>query len=165
MTTDEEIPYETILAEVMDRCPLGPGSFLYGPNHWYRVETIGLRIARQNGADKTVIRLFALLHDSQRSEDIKDTAHGAKGADLAKEFRGKLFELDDARFDLLVKACTGHVEGGTSDDVTVGTCWDADRLDQARFGAEVDKALLSTEEARDDELYEWATKLYLRSQP
>jgi len=163
--TDEEIQFETILGEVMDRCPLGPGHFLYGPNHWYRVETIGLRIARANGADKTLLRLFALLHDAMRSENPKDTEHGPASVKLVEEFQGKYYDLDDERYALLVTACRDHAKGETSDDVTIGTCWDADRLDQARFGAEVDRDLLSTDEAKDDELYEWATQLYLRSQP
>lgn len=164
-SADEEISYSKILDVVMERCPTGPGHFLYGPNHWYRVETIGLRIARDTGADTTVLRLFALFHDSQRTDAISDPDHGARGADLARELRGQLFDLDDARFETLVKACSGHDKGETSDDPTIGTCWDADRLDQARFGAEVDRAKLSTEVARDEEIYDWATQLYLRSQP
>ena len=165
MSSDEEIPYETILQVVMDRSPLGPGSFFYGPNHWYRVETIGLRIAKQNGADMTILRLYSLFHDSLRRDETEDPDHGKRGAELAKEFLGDLYQLDEARFAKLYKACAEHVDGTTTDDVDIGTCWDADRLDQARFGAEVDRTRLSTEEARDDELYDWATGLYLRSQP
>ncbi len=162
---DDEIPYEEILDVVMDRSPAGPGSFLYGPNHWYRVETIGLRIARENDADRTVIRLFALFHDGARTHEVNDKGHGKRGAELAKELRGKLYQLDDARFDLLYRACAEHDEGKTTDDVTIGTCWDADRLDQARFGVEVDRDKLSTEVAKDDDVYDWAIELNLRSQP
>src|SRR4051794_34897034 len=30
--------------------------------------------------------------------------------------------------EVLATACTGHADGGTSADPTVGACWDADRL-------------------------------------
>jgi uncharacterized protein len=162
---DDDIPYEKVLAEVMDRSPLGPGSFIYGPNHWYRVETIGMRIARENGADIAVVRLFSLFHDSQRTHESDDADHGKRGAELAKELRGVLYELEDDRFEKLYYAIEHHEAGQTSDDVTIGTCWDADRLDQARLGREVDEDLLSTEDAKDEDLFDWAVELYLRSQP
>src|SRR3712207_7156614 len=38
---------------------------------------------------------------------------------------GRLFELDDARLEALVAACSGHEMGGVSDDPLIGTCWDA----------------------------------------
>jgi HD superfamily phosphodiesterase len=41
---------------------------IHGPSHWQRVENFGLDIAKSSGADLTVVRLFALLHDSCRQE-------------------------------------------------------------------------------------------------
>ena len=35
---------------------------LHGPEHWIRVEQNGVEMAPLNGADETVVRLFAIFH-------------------------------------------------------------------------------------------------------
>jgi hypothetical protein len=41
-----------------------------------------------------------------------------------------------------------YLHGGISNNPTVGTCWDADRLDLDRVGISVDASYMSTEEGR-----------------
>ena len=130
---------------------LGVGS-IHGPRHWHRVEGFGLSVAVSSGADVRVVRLFAVFHDSCRRSESFDPGHGARGADLAMSLRGRgtsLDELDDNGMILLVRACQGHTDGDTSPDPTVGTCWDADRLDLPRALIWPDLSYLSTQGARD----------------
>lgn len=117
---------------------------VHGPSHWKRVEDNGLRLAAQTGADVLVVRLFAVLHDSQRENEGTDREHGERAAAYAATLRGKSFTLDDARLALLVRACAGHHKGLLSDDPTVATCWDADRLDLGRVGIPPDPKRMST---------------------
>lgn len=105
---------------------------VHGVAHWKQVEYNGLLLAKSTGADITVVRLFAIFHDSRRFDDGYDEEHGARGAELAKEWHGKYYELDDARFDLLYRACKEHTTTPKVGEPTIDTCFDADRLDLAR---------------------------------
>ena len=107
---------------------------LHGPAHWRRVEQNGLLLASRTKANETVVRLFALFHDSCWVNEGTDDGHGARGASYATELRGRHFDLDDVSFELLHEACTWHTDRDHSDDPTIGTCWDADRLDLGRVG-------------------------------
>jgi uncharacterized protein len=122
---------------------------IHGPGHWRRVERNGLLLSTRTGADITVVRLFALFHDSRRENDGNDPEHGARGAAFAADLRGRLFDLPDGAFALLHYACTWHAEGKRHDDPTVGTCWDADRLDLDRVGIQPSAAYMSTEFGRE----------------
>ena len=117
---------------------------LHGPDHWRRVEGNGLMLARETGADVFVVRLFAVLHDCRRQSEGSDPRHGERAAETAAAWRGVHFALDDARFALLTMALIEHDRGLTSDDPTIGTCWDADRLDLVRCGVRPDPRLMST---------------------
>lgn len=88
--------------------------------------------------------MFALLHDSRRMDDFTDPDHGRRGAKYARSLRGTLLDLDDSFFDALVYACTWHTDGDTSEDVTIGTCWDSDRLDLGRAGITPCEGFMST---------------------
>jgi uncharacterized protein len=107
---------------------------LHGPEHWRRVERNGMLLAAQTGANLIVVRLFALFHDSRRVNDGWDPDHGARGAEFAATLHGKSFQLTDDEFNLLQYACIWHTEGVNHENVTVATCWDADRLDLGRVG-------------------------------
>jgi len=120
----------------------------HGPTHWEQVQTFGLAIARENGASREFIRLFAVLHDSCRENESIDPDHGLRAANRAKELRGKLFDLDDSMFEKLVICCRDHAKGQTSTDLEIGTCWDADRLDLPRVCITPDERYLSTEVAK-----------------
>lgn len=127
------------------RCDL---KSLHGPAHWRRVERNRLLLAQESGAIEDVVRLFAVFHDSRRENEDWDAEHGARGAAYAASLRGVLFELSDAHFELLHYACTWHAHGHLSDDPTVGTCWDADRLDLGRVAVQPDPKYMSTELGR-----------------
>ena len=127
-----------------------PELSIHGPAHWRRVLRNGLLLATRTGADETVVRLFAVFHDARRLNDMHDPDHGARGARYAAELRAQgLFSVSDEVFALLVEACNGHTDGFHHDDPTVGTCWDADRLDLGRCGMIPDAQFMSTEFARE----------------
>jgi uncharacterized protein len=121
---------------------------VHGLDHWNQVEYNGLMLAKKNGADITVIRLFALFHDSCRYDDGYDPEHGPRGAAFAEELRGKLYELDDQRFDWLYHACKFHTHEISSGIVTVDTCYDADRLDLGRVSIAPAVEKMATEAGR-----------------
>ncbi len=134
---------------------------IHGAPHWVRVRDNGLRLAEATGARHDVVELFALLHDSKRLNEGHDPLHGARAASFAQTLAGTAFELDPHDLDLLMAACRGHSDGLTAGDVTVLTCWDADRLDIGRIGIKPDPARLCTEAAREPGMLEWA---FARSQ-
>src|SRR5262245_45067342 len=121
---------------------------VHGPSHWRRVERNGLLLSTRSRAVEDVVRLFAIFHDSRREHDGWDNTHGARGAAYAAGLRGVLFELSDSRFELLHYACTWHTHGQLSEDPTIGTCWDADRLDLGRVGMRPEAGYMSTEFGR-----------------
>ena len=51
-----------------------------------------------------------------------------------------------------------HTEGYLDGDITVQTCWDADRLDLGRVGIVPQPEKLCTEGARDPDLFKWAVR-------
>jgi uncharacterized protein len=116
----------------------------HGPDHWARVERNGVWLAQETGADERVVRLFALLHDAMREDEGMDPEHGRRAAAYAARIRKDLPLLDEAAFAALCAACAGHVDGMTTSDPTVGTCWDADRLDLLRIGVVPHPPLLCT---------------------
>jgi uncharacterized protein len=128
----------------------------HGVGHWARVLENGLRLARETGAKVEVVRLFAIFHDSCRVSDGTDPWHGERGSELASALRDKWFVLSDEEFDLLYEACAGHADGGTEADVTIQTCWDADRLDLGRVGVIPMPEKLCTRAAKRSEILKWA---------
>ena len=130
--------------------PQGP----HGLFHWARVYENGMKLADKTGADIELVELFSLFHDARRLNDGRDEGHGLRGAELAESLRGSLIHLDDERFELLYDACALHTDGLTTGDITVMTCWDADRLDLGRVGITPVSARLCTGAAR--ELLPWA---------
>lgn len=121
---------------------------IHGVDHWLRVYANGVRLAELTGADRGVIKWFALLHDSRRQFDGSDREHGPRAAAFALEHRAEI-DLDDAAFDLLESAMACHTIGcSPTADITVRTCLDADRLDIGRVGLRVNPRLLFTDAAR-----------------
>ena len=129
---------------------------IHGVSHWARVRANGVRLAQETGANPEVVALFALLHDSKRLNDGRDPEHGARAAQFAASLRGSLLTLPETEFELLRFACEYHTAGLTEADITVQTCWDADRLDLGRIGIRPDPRYLCTPVARDSTLIEWA---------
>lgn len=126
----------------------------HGVVHWARVLENGLQVADETGADREVVTLFALFHDSRRVNEYRDDGHGLRGGELARSLRGKLVHLDDERFELLFEACRLHSDGLGDGDPTLMACWDADRLDIGRVGITPRQHRLCTDAARG--MLEWA---------
>jgi uncharacterized protein len=131
---------------------------IHGVAHWQRVRENGLRIAKHSGANWLLVELFAYLHDCCREDDGSDPGHGERAAAFAASLRGTLLHLGDEDFALLHAAIRDHELGRTKGDVTVLTCWDADRLDLGRVGRRPDPRYLGTEYARRPEVIEWASR-------
>ncbi len=128
---------------------------IHGLPHWARVLEIGRRLTEQTGADLAVVELFTIFHDSRRVNEGTDPEHGRRGAALAKHFIAEL-GLEADQFELLDYACTFHTDGMTQADITVQTCWDADRLDLWRVGIRPRPDKLCTPAALDYDLQRWA---------
>jgi uncharacterized protein len=128
----------------------------HGISHWARVFENGLRLAEQTAANLEVVQLFAVLHDSRRHNEGFDPKHGPRAAAFAEELRGLVFELPDPEFRLLHKACAGHTHEQTHPDITIQTCWDADRLDLGRVGITPHPSRLCTDAAKCSAMIQWA---------
>lgn len=131
---------------------------IHGVPHWTRVRINGLALARATGARADVVELFAFLHDSQRFHDGGDRQHGARAAAYVQSINPSLLRLDADGIERLAYACRHHSDGLTEADVTVQTCWDADRLDLARVGIEPRPARLCTQPARARDFLEAAVR-------
>ena len=129
---------------------------IHGVAHWARVRANGLRLAQETGANPEIVELFALLHDAKRLNDGHDPQHGARAAQFAASLRGSLLALADEEFELLQFACRFHTDGLTEANITVQTCWDADRLDLGRIGIQPDPRYLCTSAAKESAMIEWA---------
>jgi uncharacterized protein len=133
-----------------------PWDGAHGIGHWARVLENGLRLAEETGAVVEVVRLFAVLQDSRRINEHTDPDHGPRAAEFAATLRGRQIRLPDREFRLLHRACAGHTHERTHPDVTIQTCWDADRLDLGRVGITPHPSLLCTEAAKRPETLRWA---------
>ena len=137
------IDFKKLWKIVTEQFPLGIHS-IHGPGHWKQVEINGLLISKETGADETIIKLFALFHDSRRENENDDDQHGLHGAALAKSLRGVHFDLPDGIFETVIDACQYHTDGHKASDITIATCWDADRLDLTRLGIMPDPERMGT---------------------
>jgi len=141
-----------LVAAVVGRAPLAR-SWHHGELHWQAVGHAGAELLPQvDGCDAEVLFLFALFHDAQRENEHRDPGHGRRGAALARELHGALFDVGEERLALLCEACDGHTDVERSDDATVGACWDADRLNLWRVAIPPTPRFLSTPAARDPQL-------------
>ncbi|WP_229723709.1 hypothetical protein [Deinococcus aerolatus] len=129
-------PYPAIKAELIAQFVLGPGS-LHGPEHWQRVEDTAVRLAQAGG------RRPGGPHDAARHSGGADSLHGHQAVRLVDRYRTWL-GLTATQLQLLQWACKHHASGQTTDEPTVGACWDADRLDLPRVGIQPQARYLST---------------------
>jgi uncharacterized protein len=135
-----------------------PLNGIHGITHWARVMENGLRLAENNGADSKITTLFAVFHDSKRQNESRDDGHGKRGGEFAFRLKDTLINLNNDQFDLLYYACSYHTAGKTEGDLTVRTCWDSDRLDLNRVKIKTEPDRLCTNEAKQQEIIEWAEK-------
>ncbi len=133
---------------------------VHGVSHWARVRINGLLMAQKNGANQRVVELFAFLHDIKREADFNDPLHGERAARFIATLPDDLLGIDYKDKQILMQACHDHSKGFVEADLTIGTCWDADRLDLGRGGQRPDTRKLCTEIAKQPGFYEQA---YLRA--
>ena len=130
---------------------------IHGISHWARVYDIGMKISELTGANQKVVQLFSIFHDSRRHNEHTDPKHGPRGAELAGQLRENHFPmLTDEEFDLLDQACCLHTTAETHDNITIQTCFDADRLDLGRVGMVPNAKYLCTDSAKSKEMIAWA---------
>lgn len=141
--------YDSILGYAINQST-HPGSMFHGKKHWLTVRDIGLELARNTpGADIVVVNLFGILHDYKRKNDSKDEGHGMRAANSLFKIRSTLLsEITDSQFFTLQEAIAYHNKPSTSDNPTIGCCWDADRLDLPRVGINTNAKYLSTEHGK-----------------
>ena len=129
---------------------------IHGMPHWARVYQNGMRLARATDANLSVVELFALFHDSCRLSEGNDPHHGPRAAQLAYDLHGELFRLKQHELDLLQEACHYHTAKIDHENMTVKTCFDADRLDLGRVGDMPNPKLLCTDEGKKPATISWA---------
>jgi uncharacterized protein len=120
---------------------------IHGIQHWEEVHENGLMLSRQPGVDLVVVRLFAYLHDCKREDDHQDPEHGDRAADFVVWLRntGKLHFLKHEQYHKLWMACLQHHKGVVdTEDITIGACFDADRIELIRCGITPREDLMST---------------------
>jgi uncharacterized protein len=129
---------------------------IHGEAHWQRVFENGQRLAEQTGADPEIVEFFAYLHDAKRLNDGWDKLHGQRAAAFVEGLPDSLLPLAGEKRDLLVYAIAHHSDGQIDGNITVQTCWDADRLDLGRIDIRPNPKYLCTEAAKDPAVIEWA---------
>jgi uncharacterized protein len=144
-----------LLKRILQGYPL-PLDGIHGPAHWARVLENGRRLAKVTKADLEVVELFSVFHDACRRNDDRDPKHGARGAILASRLLAGEGRLSPDKLEQLQFACRLHTRGLLEADLTVQTCWDADRLDLLRVGTLPEPELLCTEAARSPSIMAWA---------
>jgi len=128
----------------------------HGIEHWLRVLINGRLIAAETGADVDVVEHFSLVHDILREDEGSDIHHGNRAADYVKLMANDWIHLNSEQIEQLVEACRYHSMGRLTQDITIQTCWDADRLDLGRIGIRPNPTYLGTKIARDPAFLEAA---------
>jgi len=113
-------------------------------------------LAEQTGANSRAVEYFAFIHDLGRLNDNHDPEHGYRAALIAEKIAGDLIEVTQVELELLMEACQGHSDGHLVADVTIMTCWDADRLDLGRVGIRPDPDRLCNHQSRSSQVLEAA---------
>jgi uncharacterized protein len=116
-----------LLASVKARATM-MDSPIHGDKHWRGVALAGMRICDAHPqCDRRVVLAFAMFHDSQRLDDDFDPEHGERAAAEVTKSRALRRTLRRDQIAKLERACAFHEKGQTTDDPTIGACWDADR--------------------------------------
>ena len=120
---------------------------IHGFKHWRTVEKNGLYLSNFNGGNPKIISYFAYFHDCMRVNEHIDNGHGYRGGRYAM-LNKELLGLSDEDLRILYRACAGHTGGVNPSCDTIACCWDADRLDIRRVGADLKLKFFNTKEAR-----------------
>lgn len=135
-----------LVAKVISEAKLANSS-IHGVSHWQTVERNGTYLCQFNSADIQVVQLFALFHDSKREDDHRDLEHGPRAEEYLRTI-AELVPLNTAQFEDLCIACRTHTVGKVTKNITIGTCWDSDRLDIGRVGIKPHEKFLINPEAK-----------------
>ena len=127
-----------------------PWSRDHGDWHWRAVALAGSELLEQSpDADLTLVFLFALLHDTKRENEFRDSEHGSRAADYLRTLIERdIVRLAENRLEKLALALRYHNDPVITDEPTVGVCWDSDRLNLWRVGTQPVPERLCTEAAR-----------------
>lgn len=103
------------IAAILDRC-WRRDSHLHGDAHWRAVTATGLDLVDAgSGADRELVFLFGLLHDSRRVDDGVDPQHGPRAAAFVRELHAeRLLGIDGRQLEVLCDAIEGHSYGSVS---------------------------------------------------
>ena len=130
---ESEFDYTSLRRYSANRWPQGMGD-THGVEHWDRVARFG-RMLYQEGADMDVILAFAYLHDAERMNNAEDIEHGKRASLLIDRIREtELWALNNEQIAKLKRACELHTIEHCTGDLTIDTCFDADRMDLLRVG-------------------------------
>ena len=100
-------------------------------HHVERVRRLALKICEEEGGDRFVVELAAILHDvGIRAEHERGVDHAEEGARIADEFLSELGVPDDVR-EKVVEAIRHHRYGkkARAPSLEAAILQDADRLD------------------------------------
>jgi uncharacterized protein len=117
----------------------------HGLKHWENVERFGRILAKRTGANLLVVQAFAYLHDIGRCDDGIALDHGKRSAELVRENSHLIDFLNSHERDQLLYAIENHTNVKSSNDVTINTCWDSDRLDLTRIGIAPNPYLMASD--------------------
>ena len=116
----------------------------HGIEHWDRVTRFG-EMLYVDGVDMNVVVAFAYLHDVGRINNYVDDEHGQRASILVDGIRyNYLRDFNDEQVALLKRACELHTLKHRTGNITIDTCFDADRLDLPRVGITPDPELMAT---------------------
>jgi len=135
--------WQDLLSSVQTRATM-MDSPIHGDSHWRGVALAGMRICDLFAlCDRRVVLAFAMFHDSQRLDDDYDPEHGERAAAEVRKSRALKRVLAPNQIKKLSEACTFHEKGRTSEDPTIGACWDADRSNLWRVSVTPDRRFFS----------------------
>lgn len=127
-----------------------------GPVHWEHCWENAKLLIPITQANPIVVQLFCYLHDCCAVNSGEEPEHGPAAAFFIKQNSTLFSFLTAQEFKLLIDACADHTFHKLSKDPTIGTCWDADRLDLGRLGIYPKAEFFSTQAAKDPAIIERA---------
>ena len=139
---------EKIIKKIKQELQISPDS-IHAESHWNQVAAFGEYIAKKEGLNSRLIRLFAYFHDSRRYNDSFDPKHGPRAAEYIKTFKLTELCINKKEREQLIFACRYHTYEEKTEDRDILACWDSDRLDLPRVGITVDPYRLFTDTAKN----------------
>lgn len=119
---------------------------IHGFDHWEAVHDNGMLLGMQPGVDLIVVKLFSYLHDCKRIDDGYDEFHGERAAHFVEWLRSHAYLtfINEKQYTELYHACFYHNKAEVSNNLTIGACYDSDRLELIRCGTVPKPEFMST---------------------